>query len=62
MAEGFPDHNRADASLDRAARLALRMGEDDRARALLERMLENYPQSPLLPGLRALREQLEVDA
>ena len=58
----FPDHHRAASALEHAARLALHIGDLERARRLVDRLLDEHPESTQIPGLRELREQLTEDA
>ncbi len=58
----FPEHHRAALALERAARLALRMGDVSRSRKLVNDLLDRHPESTQIPGLRELREQVSEDA
>jgi len=58
----FPEHHRAAAALERAAWLALRMGDLPQARGLVDDLLDRHPGCTLIPGLRELREQVSEDA
>jgi len=62
LADTHPGDFRAPQGLEKAARLALRMGERDRARDLMKRLVTDYPESPLRPGLRDLQDALAEDA
>ena len=54
---------RAPQGLEKAARLALRMGDRVQARELLDRLIREHPESPLRPSLKDLQESLmEGDA
>jgi tetratricopeptide (TPR) repeat protein len=61
LADHHPDSFRAPQALEQAARLALRIGDADQARLLLERILLEHPDFPLRPGLRDLQERLEEE-
>ncbi len=62
LADHHPDSFRAPQALEQAARLALRIGDADRARHLLDRILLEHPDFPLRPGLRDIQERLKEDA
>jgi len=62
LADEHADDFRAPQGLERAARLAYRLGDRARARRLLERILLEHPDFPLRPGLRDLQDRLEEDA
>ena len=59
--EADGDDFRAPQGLEKAARLALRMGDRALASELLARLVTEHPESPLRPGLRDLQESLEED-
>lgn len=58
----FPEHHRAASALERAARLALRMGDVSRARTFVDELLDRHPECTQIPGLRELRDQVSEDA
>ncbi|MCP4547589.1 MAG: tetratricopeptide repeat protein [bacterium] len=62
LADNHADDFRSPQGLELAARLSFRMGNSDRARALLERILNEHPDFPLRPAMRDLQELLEEDS
>ena len=61
LADHHAQDFRAPQGLEAAARLSYRLGEHERARKLLERILNEHPDFPLRPGLRDLQDLLAED-
>lgn len=62
LADRHPEDQRAPQALEQAARLALRLGDVPRARALLGRILAEHPDFRLRPSLRDLQDLLKENA